>query len=517
MVSKLISGVLCLMGLNLSAQTFNYFDPASSQFEGSKLEQLRLLTSVVKPMGVLELDTTKNPQRASFLDSLMTNDSTDFDLLKNHFGLYLNRYEMELLCGSLDSSISSNSKGTRAKYFVIHDTSFPFYEEEDFPFDIDSSSWNYNDVEATYALKNGKSAVAHAFVGRTGEVFCQLDLSVPWRATKLELQKIESDISKGLFVHIELVQPRRSDSSHWKGNDIISPKPGFTSAQYHQLALLYISACIRAKDWLVPAYHAVLDHQIKGGHDDPQGFEMNSWNDALRNITMELNPSSSAEDFMLPAPEVNGSDSSNIWATWYYVPITESIPGTIPLLDQNEKELGFYLDSCQWCDAVIEGTVIMNTDSGEVVLNYAGRSKNLQYDCRKCPQLENYEGYEKSGKVLFRKSSGYGDGVMNYGLVPFRTIAVDPEEIPFGSTLYIPEARGAQFINSTGDTLTHDGYFFAGDTGSAIQGNHIDVFVGTAANCPFDFVKSRSNKMFKVYWIEDSEIERQLRLLHVKP
>lgn len=64
-------------------------------------------------------------------------------------------------------------------------------------------------------------------------------------------------------------------------------------------------------------------------------------------------------------------------------------------------------------------------------------------------------------------------------LVPFRSIAVDPKEIPLGSTVFIYEARGMPLPPAPdGTPLFHDGYFRAVDVGHAILGTHIDVYSG---------------------------------------
>jgi 3D (Asp-Asp-Asp) domain-containing protein len=49
-------------------------------------------------------------------------------------------------------------------------------------------------------------------------------------------------------------------------------------------------------------------------------------------------------------------------------------------------------------------------------------------------------------------------------LAPYKSIAVDPDLIALGSKIYVPEYRD------------HGGWFTAADTGSAIQGRHVDVF-----------------------------------------
>lgn len=78
--------------------------------------------------------------------------------------------------------------------------------------------------------------------------------------------------------------------------------------------------------------------------------------------------------------------------------------------------------------------------------------------------------------ILFREVdpySPYGYGYENRPLVPFRSIAVDPEKIPLDSEIYIPAARGLVLP----DGAIHNGYFRAVDIGQAIQDLRVDIFV----------------------------------------
>ena len=69
-----------------------------------------------------------------------------------------------------------------------------------------------------------------------------------------------------------------------------------------------------------------------------------------------------------------------------------------------------------------------------------------------------------SFKITFYGPTGY---TTKTGTVPkeHQTIAVDPNVIPLGSTIYIEN-----------DPLGEDGYYIAEDTGSAVKGNIIDIF-----------------------------------------
>jgi hypothetical protein len=181
--------------------------------------------------------------------------------------------------GSLDEPISRGSNGATqapvARYFVIHDTSWPWLDDRPFPSDIDTGK-AVNDLH-DYA---GPNAGAHMFIDRRGEMLVGHEFSVPWRATKTET-RIIGDPARGLFIHIELVQPRRRDPRAGPRNYAVAPEPGFTPAQYDRLALLYVVASVRAGEWMVPAFHAVIDARLPDAHDDPQNFDLTRFDAAL--------------------------------------------------------------------------------------------------------------------------------------------------------------------------------------------------------------------------------------------
>ncbi|WP_338763568.1 3D domain-containing protein [Bernardetia sp. ABR2-2B] len=207
-------------------------------------------------------------------------------------------------------------------------------------------------------------------------------------------------------------------------------------------------------------------------------------------------------------------DSLTLWATYYYIPTIEYKENGIDFLDKNKKPLGIKVDSCDWCKACIEGTVKVRKDGKIITLNYETRSDSLQYDCRKCEKYKDYTGYEKTGQVLWSKTDRGAKGVQEYRLVPFKSIAVDSAVIPYGSTLFIPQAKGIEYTGTDKSKKIHDGYFFAADAGSKIKGNHIDIFIGTATESPFSFIKSDSLGTFKAYFISDSVAQEKLLQIH---
>jgi hypothetical protein len=69
-------------------------------------------------------------------------------------------------------------------------------------------------------------------------------------------------------------------------------------------------------------------------------------------------------------------------------------------------------------------------------------------------------------------------------------------------------------ILPSGESVLHDGYFFAADVGGAIKDNHIDVFIGVAKKNPFPFVKSRASETFDAFIVNDSSITKELKNAH---
>lgn len=206
--------------------------------------------------------------------------------------------------------------------------------------------------------------------------------------------------------------------------------------------------------------------------------------------------------------------SLELWATYYYVPTFRHDENGVPLLDKNENEWPLKLDPTDWCTAAIQGSVYIMKNDTLHLARYGGRSQHLQFDCRSCPKYKNYPGYELTGKVRWVVDDSEITGGSGLKLVPMKSLAVDPFVIPYQSVVYIPEAVGTPYINENGETVIHDGYFLAADTGSMIKGNHIDVYLGTVLKNPFSFVKSDSDQGFTAYVVHDERKRFELMYLH---
>lgn len=250
------------------------FDRKGLRFTGSSAEQAKCLLRPVLLRGKLGESLSGLPKPLQCIDGQL-------DITKPEFNKYLatNKIDPKQLGGELEKRIAQAQGGQVAAYFVIHDTSTPNFHADEFATDID---WSES-INALCRWNRGADAQAHVFINRRGESLTALDFSTPWRATKFENQ-YGSTALRGLFLHVELAQPRRADPTLGKGNDALAPNPGFTSSQYKRLALVYLAASVRKGSCLIPAYHSVLDAGLPEGHDDPQNFSLDAFANEVQTI-----------------------------------------------------------------------------------------------------------------------------------------------------------------------------------------------------------------------------------------
>ena len=199
---------------------------------------------------------------------------------------YLSKQDLEwdfaaYLWQPLSRARDNDPDAPMAKYFVIHDTSGPTYGRKGFPDDIDVNPKINNLANFVCSDEWGK---AHVVINRSGGMLLDHELSTPWRETKFEQAAEFGGALKGLFLHTELIQPRRRG----RGGDGHTPDPAFSAAQYDRLALLYTAASVRAGRWLIPAFHAALDADIYNGHDDPLNFNVESFASSLDRLMGKL-------------------------------------------------------------------------------------------------------------------------------------------------------------------------------------------------------------------------------------
>ena len=268
------------------------FDSETLSFAGTPAQQAMCL--------MRGMDATRNlsPPLDSLPSGLAKRIGKDSGLpSREALAAYLSKQNLETnfaahLWEPLSRAHDNDPDAPMARYFVIHDTSGPNYGHRAFPDDIDIEP-KYENL-ADYACSDGWSR-AHVFINRTGEMLVGHDYAMPWRETKFEQAAEFGGALKGLFLHNELVQPRKSASGHGRRNDAQSPDPPFTTAQYDRLALLYTVASVRRGEWLIPAFHAAIDAEIHNGHDDPLHFDIDSFATSLDLLVNSLEQPSVVE------------------------------------------------------------------------------------------------------------------------------------------------------------------------------------------------------------------------------
>lgn len=274
-----LSGAVALLlwGVHASAAGCG-FSSQSLSFAGDEITQARCLLRPVMKGGSLgaQLDQLPPPFE-HFIGQPVNVTPDDFLVLLGQLDI-----APDALGGAMTEPLSHSSASghPEARYFVIHDTSLnvctdtgQFARSED-----PDAQWNRPSRWADD--KN-----AHLYITRDGKLIAPQGrtFSAPWRATKLEANVGPN--SRGLFLHVENVQLRIAELKPGESaivngdcrNDRIAQTPGLSNAQMQKLALTYIAASVRAKKWLIPAYHAAIDDGISNGHDDPQHFDLARW------------------------------------------------------------------------------------------------------------------------------------------------------------------------------------------------------------------------------------------------
>jgi hypothetical protein len=263
------------------------FDPETLSFAGTPAQQAMCL--------MRSMDATRNlgPPLEGLPPTLATRIGESTGLPSREvLSEYLSKQDLEwdfaaYLWQPVSRARDNDPDAPLARYFVIHDTSGPNYGRRGFPGNIDTDP-EYENL-ADYACSDGWGR-AHVFINRTGEMLVAHDYSIAWRETKFEQAAEFGGALQGLFLHNELVQPRRSAPHHSSRNDAQSPDPAFTAAQYDRIALLYAIASVRAGQWLIPAFHSAIDADIPDGHDDPLNFDIDSFATSLDRLVENLRP-----------------------------------------------------------------------------------------------------------------------------------------------------------------------------------------------------------------------------------
>lgn len=272
---------------------FCNFDHGTQLFGGAPAEQARCLLNPVEPVGRLGPSLEALPEA---LERRVGNGA-DLPSRETLSALLHDRGATQDLIDTLAQPVShahdNDPLARSATYIVFHDTSTPNYRTQPWPVSIDDHP-KINNLKR-YECSNDIER-AHVFINRSGKIFLAHDFTVPWRATKFETAKNFGPALKGLFLHVELIQPRRALKGYGRSNDFLAPRPGFSQAQYDSLALIYTVASRRAGFWMIPAFHSVLDEGIRNKHDDPQNFELAQFGQSLDALVGELRTRTAATE-----------------------------------------------------------------------------------------------------------------------------------------------------------------------------------------------------------------------------
>lgn len=218
-----------------------------------------------------------------------------------------------------------------------------------------------------------------------------------------------------------------------------------------------------------------------------------------------------AAGFLLDAPaeDALGPDL-RLWATHYHTPSIAPAPETIsaafPLLGRDGDPISPPLLHRDWCEAALQGSVSVRQGGKATAYVYVDSKGPEQANCDQWLGSLSDGIKNATRRARFMKvNHPLGCGVRNHPLVPFRTIAVDPDMIPLDSVVFVPELRGREFEYED-QTFIHDGYLFAGDRGGAIKGRHIDVFLNESGGGPLeDLFASNENRAFAAHVVAEDD------------
>ena len=261
------------------------FDPVSLSYAGDPAAQTKCLLNPVQPVGRMGPPLKELPQVLAERVGQPTGLPERARLRRWLAARGLSDPLGDSLMRTVGHARDGDPSSRPATYFVIHDTSTPNYGTLPWPRNIDEDA-KVNNLKR-YVCANDIER-AHVFINRGGAILLAHDFSVPWRATKFEMATNFGGALKGLFLHVELVQPRRRHPRYGRGNDFLAPEPGFTRTQYEALSLVYLVASVRAGFWLIPAFHSVIDEGIRNKHDDPQNFELGDFAGSLTRLLAEV-------------------------------------------------------------------------------------------------------------------------------------------------------------------------------------------------------------------------------------
>lgn len=143
------------------------------------------------------------------------------------------------------------------------------------------------------------------------------------------------------------------------------------------------------------------------------------------------------------------------WTAYYVTPVKFTTPEkgrSVTFIDRDGNKSTVHLTKAAYDQAEIEAVAVGLDKDG---------NKRFAYRVSEGVWRELPEG-----------SAGMGNKVNT--LVPMIHVAAEQRKYPYASMIFLPVAVGVKL----GGGAPMDGYLWVSDTGSAVKGNHFDLFVG---------------------------------------
>lgn len=467
------------------------FDPQSKSFRGTPEQQAACLTREVKRLGNIGNETI-----TPFLREVVGKPAPAIQAVQALLDAgQINSVDVG---GPLNRPIAAN-------YFIIHDTSTPNCSavgpsvacpiRGEFPPDRDEASWSFNKNFGGHP-KSFPNRLAHAFTNRVGASITEVDFADHITTTKFE-SCADGAAKTKLFIGVENIQPRigspKIPSNPKKVNDFDAPSPGFSAKQYERLALLYVAASARRGQWLIPAFHAVLDQFYADGHDDPQRFDMEAFSAEVKRLSDGIATAARASTVHPPQPQADSGIPKRVMgvlsaaacgriagdASGFAAERTTKTTQYFTPLFRSGADGGLRKEDRKNC-LEVEGSCIV----GDFLYNAGGPTG---------------QRFDRAGvKFIFGQGTGVSEFNRTNALIPCRTLAADRNHYKIGTVIYISSFEG-KICPQNGQPV--DGCFIVGDVGSAIKGKgRFDIFTGECSRYDSNLhvCRDRENAAFDV-------------------
>jgi 3D (Asp-Asp-Asp) domain-containing protein len=170
-----------------------------------------------------------------------------------------------------------------------------------------------------------------------------------------------------------------------------------------------------------------------------------------------------------PVAQVGGRALGTFRNTYYDFPNESDFDG---------RDVALKNARCETIASVAKGFYDAVCVQGSGTLRRGSTVSFAKRDCacaELCPRTEQRICFDE----LDAKDFPWGRGATGRPITPLLSVAVDPEVIPLGTAVYVPELDGLP--RDADGTTRHDGCFVAQDKGLKVKGRHLDIFTGHAS------------------------------------